>query len=552
MLVSRLFGFRRGWARLLPVVVLLAASPIALAQRGVQINTDGQGRDIVGDAANEPTFAVSPVDPNRIVVGWRQFPTINSDSRYAGFAWSGDGGLTFTNGGTLAPPPGYGNAEQTDPLVKVNARGVFYYWSEVFRPNYAQFMYRSIDGGQTWETPADIEDPANGDKPWLAIDNTGGMGDGHLYGGWNNFNLGGYCYVESTDGGATWTPSKRIADAGGTQWMMHMVVGPEGEVYAAWKNYRDNAIYITKSINARDPNTPTTFDAFGSGGRDGIDLRIDAANDPGFLDLNPSGFHQMFLGVDSSGGPRHGWVYALWPDNRRDAADLIFARSSDGGFTWETGIRVNDDGPGAIQWMPAMSVAPNGRIDVFWFDTRNDSGHQVPWSELFYSFSTDGGTTWSPNRRLSEAFNTTIGWPQQQKIGDYMESVSEAISASVVYPATFNGGQDLWFMRIAPFQLHAGALRGGQPGEVSILGALPNQPVWLAASVIGRGSTYIPALNVTLGLDRPMQVGPMLRADAQGRATWLLPVPRQASGRTIWLQAAQRENASNVVEVVVE
>ena len=545
-------GLRPERGAIIAALVLTCAASAALAQRGVQINTDSQGRDVAGDAANEPTFAVSPVDPNRIVVGWRQFPTINSDARFAGLAWSDDGGLTFTSGGTLTPPANYPNAQQTDPLVKVNAQGVFYYWSEVFRPAFAEFMYRSTDGGQTWATPASIEDPTSGDKPWLAIDNTGGIGDGHLYGGWNHFDLGGYCYVESTDHGATWTPSVRIADAGGTQWMMHMVVGPAGEVYAAWKNYRDNAIVITKSINARDPNTPTTFNAFGNGGRDGLDLRIDAANDPGFLNINPTGFHQMYLGVDSSGGPRHGWVYALWPDNRRDSADLIFARSADGGFTWETGIRVNDDGPGAIQWMPAMSVAPNGRIDVVWFDTRNDSGHQVPWSQLFYSYSTDGGTNWAPSRAVTEAFNTTIGWPQQDKIGDYMESVSEAGSASVVYPATFNGGQDLWFMRLTPFQLIVGALRGGATGEVAVAGATPNAPIWLAASTRGLGSTYIAQLNVTLNLDRPFQVGPMMTTDSRGVAAWSLPVPQQASGRTLWLQTVQRENASNVVETVVE
>ncbi len=547
-----IFRNRQGRRTSLAALWLTCVAPAALAQRGVQINTDSQGRDIAGDAANEPTFAISPVDPNRIVVGWRQFPTINSDARYAGRAWSTDGGLTWHNGGVQAPPPGYPNAQQSDPLVKANAQGVFYYWSEVFRPNYAQFMYRSTDGGQTWATPTDIEDPTNGDKPWLAIDNTGGIGDGHLYGGWNHFDLGGYCYVESTDDGATWTPSVRLADAGGTQWMMHMVVGPEGEVYAAWKNYSQNAIVITKSINAKDRNTPTTFDAFGSGGRNGLDLRIDAANDPGFLNINPTGYHQMFLGVDSSGGPRHGWVYALWPDRRRDTADLYFARSADGGFTWETGIRVNDDAPGAIQWMPAMSVAPNGRIDVVWFDTRHDSGHQAPWSQLFYSYSTDGGTNWAPSRAISEAFNTTIGWPQQQKIGDYMESVSDATSVSVVYPATFNGGQDLWFVRLTPFQLNVSALRGGEMGEVAVAGASPNAPIWLAASTRGLGSTYIPQLNVTLNLDQPMQVGTMKTTDSAGAALWNVPVPRQASGRTLWLQTVQRENVSNVVETVVE
>ncbi len=534
------------------LLALPALNSAALAQRGVQINTDAQGNDIIGDAANEPTFAVSPVDPDRFVVGWRQFPTINSDSRYAGYAWSSDGGLTWTNGGTLAGPPGYQNPEQSDPLVKVNAQGVFYYWSEVFRPNYAQWMYQSADGGQTWSVPDPIEDPTSGDKPWLAIDNTGGMGDGHLYGGWNHFTLGGYCYVESTDGGHTWTPSKRIADAGGTQWMLHMVVGPEGEVYAGWKNYNQNAILITKSTNAKDPNVTTTFDAFGAGGRDGLDIRIDAANDPGNLPVNPTGFHQLFLGVDSSAGPRRGWVYALWPDDRRDDADLSFARSSDGGFTWETGIRVNDDGPGALQWMPAMSVAPNGRIDVFWFDTRNSSGHPVPWSQLFYTFSTDGGSNWAPSRRLSDAFDTTLGWPQQQKIGDYMESVSDDRGAGVIYPATYNGGQDLWFMRIEPFQVNVSALAAGQQGSASVAGARANESIWLAATLSGLGATYIPQLNVTLNLDRPFQVGSMKRTDASGAAQWSLLVPRPAAGRTLWFQAVQRESTSNVAQAVVE
>lgn len=543
---------RQGCHASLAALLLACAAPAVLAQRGVQINTDSQGRDIAGDAANEPTFAISPVDPNRIVVGWRQFPTINNDSRYAGYAWSDDGGLTWHNGGVQDRPPGYPDGEQSDPLVKVNAQGVFYYWSEVFRPNYAQFMYRSTDGGQTWATPTAIEDPTNGDKPWLAIDNTGGIGDGHLYGGWNHFNLNGYCYVESTDGGATWSPSVRIADAGGTQWMLHMVMGPEGEVYAAWKNYSQNSIFITKSINAKDANIPTTFDAFGSGGRDGLDLRIDSANDPGYLNINPTGFHQLFLGVDSSNGPRRGWVYALWPDKRRDTADLIFARSDDGGFTWETGLRVNDDGPGAIQWMPAMSVAPNGRIDVVWFDTRNDSGHQAPWSQLFYSYSTDGGTNWAPSRAISEAFDTTVGWPQQDKIGDYMESVSDAAGVSVVYPATFNGGQDLWFVRLTPFQLNVSALRGGAMGQVAVAGATPNAPIWLAASTRGLGSTYIAQLNVTVNLDHPFQVGPTKTTDSNGATAWSLPVPQQASGHTLWLQTIQRENASNVVETVVE
>ena len=42
-------------------------------------------------------------------------------------------------------------------------------------------------------------------------------------------------------------------------------------------------------------------------------------------------------------------------------------------------------------WFGTLSVAPNGRIDVVWYDTRNAANNID--SQLFYSWSTDGGVT---------------------------------------------------------------------------------------------------------------------------------------------------------------
>ncbi len=91
----------------------------------------------------------------------------------------------------------------------------------------------------------------------------------------------------------------------------------------------------------------------------------------------------------------------------------------------------------------------NGRIDVVWYDTRDDPGN---WrSALYYSNSIDGGTTWSANRRLTDFFDTTIGFPVQQKIGDYTQIVSAPDLVHIIYAATFNGGQDIWYLPIRPF-----------------------------------------------------------------------------------------------------
>src|SRR6185369_17398916 len=39
----------------------------------VQVNVSGDGMDIGGDAANEPSIAVDPANHDHIVIGWRQF-----------------------------------------------------------------------------------------------------------------------------------------------------------------------------------------------------------------------------------------------------------------------------------------------------------------------------------------------------------------------------------------------------------------------------------------------------------------------------------------------
>ena len=83
-----------------------------------------------------------------------------------------------------------------------------------------------------------------------------------------------------------------------------------------------------------------------------------------------------------------------------------------------------------------ISVAPNGRLDAVWYDTRNAANNTD--SQLFYSLSTDAGVTWSPNVAVSNPFNPFEGYPNQNKIGDYITIVSDNTGGNVAYSATFN------------------------------------------------------------------------------------------------------------------
>src|ERR1044071_6053296 len=118
-------------------------------------------------------------------------------------------------------------------------------------------------------------------------------------------------------------------------------------------------------------------------------------------------------------------------------------------------VQVNDDNnPSKWHWFGTFSVAPNGRLDAVWYDNRNAANFD---SQLFYSYSTDAGVTWSANVPVSNSFNPQEGWPNQNKIGDYITIVSDETGGNVAYAATFNFNpnrgqheQDVYYVRVCP------------------------------------------------------------------------------------------------------
>jgi hypothetical protein len=170
--------------------------------------------------------------------------------------------------------------------------------------------------------------------------------------------------------------------------------------------------------------------------------------------INPEGLvGQVFLAIDRSGTSTNNNVYMLasvQPSGFTNGSDVMFVRSTNGGITFSAPRRINDDPVNHAKWhwFGTLSVAPNGRIDVVWYDSRNSPNNVG--SQLFYSYSIDGGNTWSLNVAVSNLFNPLIGYPNQRKIGDYITVVSDDAGADVAYAATFNGEQDIYYVRIRP------------------------------------------------------------------------------------------------------
>jgi len=396
-----------------------------------QVNVDGAGNNIVGDAGNEPSLAVDPTNTDRIVVGWRQFDNINSNFRQAGYGYSTNGGAAFVFPGPINP-----GVFRSDPVLDFDGEGNLYYNS--LKGNFECDVYKIEDGGFAWNGPF----PAHGgDKQWMRMDRTTGIGARNNYSNWNeSFTTcaPGY-FTRSTDNSETFETCVEIDQS--PRWGT-LAVDANGDLYIAGISNYGAGFVVIKSSTAKDPGQAVTWDSVTVVDLDG-DLGIGQT-------INPQGLSgQTWIDVDLTNDN----VYVLATVQRfsvSDPADVMFAKSTDGGVNFAAPVRINtDSGTAAYQWFGTMSVAPNGRIDVVWLDTRDAPSGTVD-SVLYYSYSEDEGETWTSNVPISDPFDPTIGYPSQNKMGDYFDMISDNNFAHLAWANTLNGGQDVYYTRITP------------------------------------------------------------------------------------------------------
>lgn len=167
-----------------------------------------------------------------------------------------------------------------------------------------------------------------------------------------------------------------------------------------------------------------------------------------------------------------GQLLATWHDNRNGNLDAFFARSTDG-TEWTEPLRLNDDPAEATvgQFYPQMAVSADGRIDIAWYDYR-DEDYPPPTPDdgplnlfnnmgrhqsVYVTSSADAGRSWTPNLRVNDVpIDRTIGvWDL-----NFFFQVPLAVEAAVDGPVVawsdtrngdaFTGTQDIVAAAVRP------------------------------------------------------------------------------------------------------
>jgi hypothetical protein len=140
--------------------------------------------------------------------------------------------------------------------------------------------------------------------------------------------------------------------------------------------------------------------------------------------------------IDLAPGPsfaadrRRGRVYAAWDAGTGDERDVYVAASGDGGVTWSAPVAVGPHPRG--QLLPALDVAPDGRVDIVFYDRSRDRRDVL--AEVRVGSSWDGGRTFTTAAVKGDRIDTRIGQGTVQAIPQLGNQLA-ALSASTRFLA---------------------------------------------------------------------------------------------------------------------
>src|SRR5258708_1192893 len=360
---------------------------------GTNVNVTNQS-----GAQSETSVAADPTNPLHVL------ESVNDLTNTATVYESLDGGATWTNS-NLTTNGGF----CYDTWIAFNTNGDAFV---SFECSDQRIAYK-LAGTSTWVATKLTIAGSFPDRDMVAIDNSSTSPYfGSVYIGYDDNGANNTPYVVySRDGKTNWKRSTAIPHAKPTIGV-NVATGPDGSVYACWEDYGGQKLYCSKSSNGGA--------SFGTA----VVVTSYRMNTTGFFVFIPPqnvrGILPFPMTAVSPAGTAHaGRLYVSYTDldTVKTNTNIYVRYSDDGGTTWSTEAKVNDDTVNAYHFHHQIAVAPNGRVRVSFCDTRRDSTHKK--TDRYISFS-PSGATWTKNQRMTSAMSdaTRRGLDGNQ-YGDY-------------------------------------------------------------------------------------------------------------------------------------
>jgi len=427
-----------------------AAVAAAVAMTAAAPTASGAGRPVLTQshqvtptepavrAYGSPAVVVDPDDARRVFAAGVEFRT-----RRCVFQRSADGGRTWRQSDRSPSPPDLPFCTHNLGQVPVGflsmGRDKTLYWAHVGTsvedtPNLSVFVARSTDLGETW-TSTVVRDARGKRGPEsernlltdLAVDTRSGSED-VVYVSWMANSprvtppVRRAMVAVSADGGKTFgdpgdvsesffgeaenlptdVPPDRVRPANFGSTQPNLAVGGGGDVYVVWMEFAagdpfHSPVRWRRMYVSRSSDRGRTFRDHGL---------VRAMTTEGVGLIGP------MMEWSPGGGPQ-GTLHLVYESRTAPAQgdrDVQYQRSVDGGRTWSEVKVLNDDDPRELfgQFLPNVQVAPNGRVDVAWWDLRDGAARYA--TDVYYSHSEDAGESWSANMRVTDrSIDRTIG-----------------------------------------------------------------------------------------------------------------------------------------------
>ena len=423
--------------------------------RNVLVNNPGEDSHQTDQTTQSETSVA--VHGQNVVVGFNDSQTallfLTAGGDLSGYAYSTNGGQSFTDGNQLPNRPGEINLG--DPWLGSDRAGNFYYANLVINIDpFTGFSYdvgvaKSTNGGKTFSSPvkADTQPEAamfySADKDALAIGRAPSAASrDNIYVAWDDFLFDPITFTATTglpvahsyDGGNSYQVvyANKLVQPSNCSFSQYIGANPivdprNGTLYVATEKLVENNPTCTFPPPPIDWSE-VIFKSTDGGLTFGPETTISTVTSSTPTGLFKLGEHQYMrnlefpsLALDSSGT-----VYATWNDGGTGHSHVVLAKSTDGGNTWGAPTAVTTGANDEMQ--PALSADGSGLHDLYYMRNADNT------LDVVVANSSNGGSTWSYKRVTSQSFPGVFTFPQTDPIiafaymGDYIANVSDGTS----------------------------------------------------------------------------------------------------------------------------